>query len=1314
LRGVSDDDDDDGQSAFGAVIAVYARAAIRTVDYAGRWRTAAFTVFVRGWPPARARRWLGRISLLAYPAPSDLTMPGPPEQLAPTEPMQLTPGRGTSGTEPTMSSSAALGTEPTLRFDDEHGAIDPGVADSERYVFGEAFAAGGIGVVRRGSDRRLGRVIAIKELLHDSPRAQQRFALEAAITARLQHPGIVPLYDLGWQGSGKPYYCMKLVDGESLEAKIDQTKDLGQRLRLLEHVIAVADAIAYAHEQQVLHRDLKPANVLVGRFGETVVIDWGLAKDLSGRLASESPMPFDGAALRDAENMTEAGAVMGTLRYMPPEQASGQTVDARSDVYALGAVLYHVLTGQPPFAAVRRSVLIARVIDGAWDEVRAVEPAVPRELAAIAQRAMARDPAVRYPSAAAFAEDLRRFLAGRLVSAHAYSFREVVLLWLRRYRLAVAVAAVLLLALLVMGVLAAWRIDQERQAAVLERNNAVVAGEKAASERDAAEAARTLAQEARTAAEDALAGEKTARDQAARAADEAIEQKRLADVQRVVAVESAGAAQAAERRATTALAGQQKATHEAELQRGQAEASLVRAEDEARRARDANRLAVALKVLAQDPTTALALLHEVEDPLHTRGWTPAAVEALQRPASTSVIRGHDSSVIAAVFAADGGSIVTAGHDGTGRVTPLAGGAVTELRGHTERLVALAISPVGERVATASADGTARLWDRAGAAVVLRGHTGPLTAVTFSRDGTRVATGSRDRSVLVWDALRPGDPVRLAGHTGAVRSIEFSGDGERLVSSSDDGTACVWSIADAQVQVLAGHAGTVYSAALSPDGARVVTAGDDGTVRVWHLGEAAAERLLGHTDAVYAAEFSPDGKRVASASRDRTARVWTLGAAGKATSTALRGHRDKVYAAHFDPTGRTIATVSRDGTARLWAVAGGESRELRGHTGPLLDARFSRDGSQVVTASEDGTARVWQVEARTSQSVLRWHDAAVRHVEFTGDDVGRDVVVTASDDRLARLGSGSLQGPQRSPTVLAGHTRGVLSATTRAGGTRALTGSADGTTKIWTSEGGAWRVLSTIDLRLPGIPKFVTFSADGARLLTSATDTTWLLRVDEGPRVALRGHQGEVTHAAFDRSGGHVITSSEDRTARVWSATGEGQPVVLAGHEGSVYYAAFSPDGARVVTASWDGTARVWRLDGAGPPVVLHGHEKPVRSAEFSHDGTRVVTASDDRTARVWQADGRGDTVTLHGHASEVLHAVFSGADDRVISGSRDGTARVWDVDFDNPAVLRARLAGSTSVCLVPEQRATLLGEDPATAAERHQACASRASGEPRP
>jgi WD40 repeat protein len=353
------------------------------------------------------------------------------------------------------------------------------VRDEERYVFGEVFAAGGLGVVRRGQDRRLGRPVAIKELLRDSPQAVRRFALEAAITARLQHPGIVPLYDLGWQGQGKPFYCMQLVDGEGLDAKIAAAQELGARLRLVEHVIAVADAIAYAHERQIIHRDIKPANVLVGRFGETVVIDWGLAKDLSGTIVTALDEEQADEPAGDKSDMTEAGTVMGTLRYMSPEQARGEAVDARSDVYSLGALLYHVLAGQPPFEGGQRMELIHRVLAGELQPLAAIDPAIPSELAAIAERAMATEPEQRYASAAEFAEDLRSFQAGRMVSAHAYSVGEMLGRWVRRHRVVVGASVLTLAAITAVAVSAATQIRAERAAADEAEATATVEAERA-------------------------------------------------------------------------------------------------------------------------------------------------------------------------------------------------------------------------------------------------------------------------------------------------------------------------------------------------------------------------------------------------------------------------------------------------------------------------------------------------------------------------------------------------------------------------------------------------------------------------------------------------------------------------------------------------------------------------------------------------------------------------------------------------------------------------------------------------------------------
>ncbi len=335
------------------------------------------------------------------------------------------------------------------------------VESHTRYVFGEVVAVGGLGVIRRAEDRRLGRVVAVKQLIRDSPIAQRRFALEAAITARLQHPAIVPLYDLGWSDSGEPFYCMKLVDGETLDAKIQAATNIVGRLRLLEHMIAVADAIAYAHEQQIIHRDLKPANVLVGRFGETVVIDWGLAKDLSGQIEIEA----DDADIATPAHLTAAGAVMGTLRYMAPEQARGEDVDVRSDVYSLGAMLYHVLAGQPPFANAVGPHAATRVIQGDLEQLQTIDARIPRELAAVAQRALALKPADRYVSAGEFAEDLRRFQTGRLVSAHSYSLPEILRLWIRRYRAIVVITALALAALAVAVVITFLRVQQERDTA---------------------------------------------------------------------------------------------------------------------------------------------------------------------------------------------------------------------------------------------------------------------------------------------------------------------------------------------------------------------------------------------------------------------------------------------------------------------------------------------------------------------------------------------------------------------------------------------------------------------------------------------------------------------------------------------------------------------------------------------------------------------------------------------------------------------------------------------------------------------------------
>jgi len=355
--------------------------------------------------------------------------------------------------------------------------------DEERYEFGELLATGGLGLVRRAYDRRLGRTVAVKELRRADPVAERRFLFEAEITARLQHPGVVPIYDMGRFASGEPYYCMKLVEGRTLEQIIGDM-DAEGRLGLLEHVLAAADAVAHAHRGGIIHRDLKPANILVGEFGETVVIDWGLAKDLAGEIAEPGAGAYP--ETEAGSTLTDVGAIVGTLRYMPPEQARGEVVDRRSDVFALGAVLFHVIVGRPPHEGLARGDLIARLAEGAVEDLGPLAPEAPRALVAIARRAMAPRADPRYADAGAFAEDLRRYLAGRRVGAHRYQAGELLRVWLRRHRAAVSVGAVATLALLTASVLYLWDLRGERDLAAAARRRAEVAESEALRRADAA------------------------------------------------------------------------------------------------------------------------------------------------------------------------------------------------------------------------------------------------------------------------------------------------------------------------------------------------------------------------------------------------------------------------------------------------------------------------------------------------------------------------------------------------------------------------------------------------------------------------------------------------------------------------------------------------------------------------------------------------------------------------------------------------------------------------------------------------------------
>jgi hypothetical protein len=341
-----------------------------------------------------------------------------------------------------------------------------------RYASGEEIARGGMGRVVEATDTVLQRVVAIKEALTDEPELLKRFARETRITARLEHPSIVPLYDAGGGDGEPPFYVMRRVSGQPLEDLIGEAKTLDARLALLPNLLAATQAIAHAHKRGVIHRDIKPTNILVGELGETVVIDWGLAKVIGEADDEGAVASLAGDSLR-----TRIGTIAGTPGFMSPEQARGEELGPPSDVWALGACLYFLLARQPPHhrAGSTGDELIDFVAARPVAPIGATVRGVPTELAAIVDKALAFDLKERYVDAAALAEELRRFLAGQLVAAHEYTLRERVMRLIKRNRAAVAVGVLAVIMLAVVSTYAIVRVIHERDIATTERAAALEA-----------------------------------------------------------------------------------------------------------------------------------------------------------------------------------------------------------------------------------------------------------------------------------------------------------------------------------------------------------------------------------------------------------------------------------------------------------------------------------------------------------------------------------------------------------------------------------------------------------------------------------------------------------------------------------------------------------------------------------------------------------------------------------------------------------------------------------------------------------------------
>jgi WD40 repeat protein len=1103
-------------------------------------------------------------------------------------------------------------------------------ADAPDYELLNVIGEGGMGVVYAARQSSIARTVALKMLKTGEADASQRdkFISEAVVTGELDHPNIVPIYDLGANDEGALFYSMKRVKGTPWN-KVIKEKSLDDNLGIL---LRVADAVAFAHVNGVLHRDLKPENVMLGDFGEVLVMDWGLA-----RVNSQFP---------SAASVTQSDAMGGTPAYMAPEMATGPLdhLSAASDVYLLGAILYEIVTGRPPHTG--KSVM-ACLFAAAKNQITPTDKS--GELVDVALKAMATKPEERHASVQDFQAAIREYQAHAeslqllrharenldeaaekkdydLYARALYALEESIALWPGNTR----AAALLDSARLEYARLALAKGDFDLGASLLDSGN---------------EAHREILAELELGRR-----ERTSRQRWFKVLKGAV--AALAAV--VVGVVS------------VAYVAVSRERDEAVFQRDRAVVAEANAQENFQQAEDARKLeAIARQEAEEETKRAVAAEALAED--RRKETERRRLEAVE--ARDAADRARKDEAYAAYVARIGLAKAKLDENAFDRAIALLEECPEELRnwewGRLRYLTELS-KPT---------------WSTAA----------PVDAAAFSPDGVHFATGGWDGNAAIWN-VRTGQRERVLPQGQYVHAVAYDADGERLAAGSSDGTVNIYRAADGQrIAQLLGHEDAVLSVRFSPDGKRLLTCGYDETARLWDLETSRLLQVLdGHSWWVWSAEFSPDGNRIVTAGQDGKAIVWARPAsadrAGDANIDApytelaeFTEHKGPVYAAAFSPSDGHVATGGADGRVLLWdpdeippvdydrliqglPVRSAPHRELAGHRGPVRTLAFDTDGITLVSGAEDNAIFIWNVAAAAPLKQLRGHASHVRSCVFSPD--GR-WLLSAGRDAQIKLWRPEAYAEKRElrtdPDVLVA----ILSARFSSDGTRVLTASKDRTASLWDAAS-----LDRVQRFAEGHDFLATsaaFFADRARLATAAGDgTTRIWNLESGAEILRL--EGTGPDAALDVSddGALIATASGASEAFVWDADSGEKLDTLVGHDAAITAVRFAPGGELLATGDQYGRCRLWKLNSNNRTWVgghwLRHHSRRITALAFANQGERLITASEDNTCGQWDvATGEELTDLILRHPDRVADMVLSRDGQFVLTGCDDGAVRLWSL-----------------------------------------------------
>ncbi|MCI0541905.1 MAG: protein kinase [Verrucomicrobiales bacterium] len=1044
----------------------------------------------------------------------------------------------------------------------------------------EEIARGGMGIVYRACQRRLNRVCAVKVLVggeFSSTEFRHRFRTEGEAAASLDHPNIVPVYEVG-DHEGHPYLSMKWIEGGTLGRRIEAARPGPREAASL--VLKLARAAHYAHQRGVLHRDIKPGNVLLNPDGEPFLTDFGLAK-----------------LVEKESTVTRTMAVLGTPSYMSPEQASGHTkhLSTAADVWGLGAVLYELLTGRPPFAGGTTMETIRQVLDKEPIAPRHLNPAADTDLEVICLKCLRKEPGQRYGSAEALADDLERWLRHEPILARRTSAWERAGKWLRRNPAWAALGIALVLgisSIALISTIAAYRLQQAR--AATERTNAQLAHhvrnlewQKAEELAAAGRTGEALAYFARflhttpdvsvpaarilsmlslhsfplpfgpplrhqTGVQD-LDFDATGELLATASRDQSLRIWRVAD-QRLLA----------------------KLDHPAPV-------VVVRFEPRARRVLGVSQDGIARLWSWETQTVALEFpVTALRDPLaewSADGRWIALKTDIKAVAVFDATTGkkalgpleHADGLRSLCFSPAGRELITAAHDGSIVVTPINSTDSAPLTLRLQQPAALAKPTPDGRFIVSGEGGRVAVWDR--------------------------QTGARSREILI-------------GRSEVIR-FEISPDGNRLLTLPFREPARLWDLHNGEALGVPFGLGNDFSGgAFSPDGERIITATVQGVAQLWN-GRTGLSLLqpMQHESPLTRVRFDPAGRLVATAAEDGTVQLWDLSMQPPHSRmiTNLAGLREVC----FSPDGQWLFTSAGPVMQRRAADTGEPHGPPMVHSKDIFMAAISPDGTKLATASYDFAAHLWDTSTGRELNAPLYHKDQPTYVMFSPDS---RLLATCSSDRTARLWDTTSGQPLSQPLP---HSDVPISCDFNAAGDRLATGGFDGRARVWSVPNG--RLVAETEPH-GGRIWTVRFSPDDRLIASASADRTarlWDVQTGLPVGQPIR-HQRGVLALAFNGAGRLLATSTEDGSVRAWDAATARPVSQPMQHAGAVWKLEFNSDGTRLLTGSADATARVWNSATGYPVSEPLRHQGQVLRAVFSSDGQQIVTTASDGALRFWQ------------------------------------------------------------------------------------------------